>query len=151
MPRLRPQAMRDMQNSVTLAQDIASQSVAEERAAWRARALPFWKDQQAPTVAKTAPALCRKQAYEWLAGLDRMIEILTGAGLSQFVLTDADRARLPAHELPCLVVAADQGPGGFAVLNWLMYEKKAQVLSVYDTSHRTWNDIQLALDACGLW
>lgn len=25
------------------------------------------------------------------------------------------------------------------------------MLSIYDMSHRTWNDMQLALDACGLW
>lgn len=74
-------------------------------------------DQEASPAAKTAPALFRKEAYQWPVGLNRMVEILTGSGLAQFVLTDDDKARVPTCELPCLVVAA-------AAWNWLMYEKK---------------------------
>eukprot|EP00974_Lingulodinium_polyedra_P084989 8226436-Lingulodinium_polyedra.AAC.1 len=100
----------------------------------------------------------------WLLCLDQQLLAVTGQGLVQFFLEGTDQLvthsvaalaqgfSLWATEVPqVIVLAADQGSGGWQAFHYLVYACHARCMMLNDPSHRGWNGLKKAMVDTGLW
>lgn len=97
--------------------------------AWRPRKLP------------------RRAALRWCLQIDQQIRVHTGLpGLSHFVSPSLDSlssgSAPDALDWPLLSIAADRGADGVAGLHFLQRHVRANIESMFDSSHDAWRDVQ---------
>ena len=86
----------------------------------------------------------------WLAATWQMIVIPTGYGWTMFqVPRDPAKWGNPLA-WPSATVTIDQGSDGWSACFFLA-SLYLNVVILFDMSHRTWNDVQLAIQDCGWW
>ena len=142
------QAMREVVTAATLAFDGGS---AADRAAacksWKEMALDFWRN--AGEGGATAPTLYRTKAFQWLVATGFQLMTATGRGWSSFLLAP-EIERPPPECWNSITVSIDQGSDGWSACQYLTHAS-AVIITLFDTSHRLWNDCQAALRSSGLW
>jgi hypothetical protein len=124
-----------------------------ERAAvqqsWQVFAEDFWNN-SVESVAKAPKKLERTKVWTWLVTTWTMLVIATGRGWDQFIQSGPVDLRAPAISWPSISVAIDQGGDGFSACQFMLF-MGVNLLLLSDTSHRVWNDCQLAIHDCNLW
>ena len=145
---LQRQACRDLITSATMAFQDTTDMQSQERAKviWRQLARQFWDKSVADS--KKGPnkqKLHGTKTYEWLCGIEHMLKISANASWMDFqVVHEALLAE--RMEAPCMSICIDQGGDGWSGSNWLLH-KQVMLMRLFDSSHRNWNDVRLALAA----
>ncbi len=122
----------------------------EARSSWKRMASEFWKSHAADDAEekgkKTKPTFYRTKAYEWLCATTHQLQIATGRSWEAFKVkrNEDGSSALPASSWPCCTVSVDQGGDGWSALHYLL-GNDYNVQVVFDWSHRSWNDVQLAI------
>ena len=100
--------------------------------------------------------LLRVAGFNYLLALDGQLQKTTGRGLSAFQcpesFVDAPVHSIelgPEKRVPTLSIAMDQGGGMFNSMFFCVYMLRLNCVVMADCSHRTWDDVKLAVAACG--
>eukprot|EP00959_Pyramimonas_sp_CCMP1952_P347958 7288586-Pyramimonas_sp.AAC.1 len=96
------------------------------------------------------PKQHRGKVWRWLTTTWHHLEVLTGAGWDRFQQPSALDQRRPPLEWPSITLSIDQGGDGWSGAHFLM-SWNANVLLLFDPSHRVWNDCTLAFRDNGLY
>lgn len=94
--------------------------------------------------------LNRTSAREWLLSTHNFLRQMTGVGLDFFHVTD-DMLRQPSLSWPSLGVCMDEGSDGVCAMHFLQRKAMTNIDVHYDDSHAMKNDLNAALQSCGLW
>lgn len=119
------------------------------RQTWQDFAEEFWvscadKEDKAPRK------LHRTKVWSWLVCTWTMLVAATGRGWDQFIQPEKLEDRGDPLLWPSLTLSIDQGGDGFSAAHFLFFSH-ANLILVSDTSHRTWNDCQLAIHDVKMW
>jgi hypothetical protein len=113
---------------------------------WKQVAKEFWQDTaDIDSKARTKqPKLHRIKVYEWLCATTHMLLIASGKTWDSFRTTPEEQLTKDAAVWPCATVCVDQGGDGWSALHFLA-SWSCNLIILSDTSHRTWNDVSLAI------
>ena len=144
-----PQVGLDYMGEASLAILDGEPDVLEDRKRAWTRSSEAWTEGGA---AKPDIKRQRTKAYQWLRGVDNIITMYTGEGLSQYILHN-DLAKRPENPMdwPWLGVSLDRGPDSWAAKQYMKYFLKANVEEFPDQSHDNWNDVRASLREVGVW
>ena len=92
--------------------------------------------------------LNRSAAFAWCKGLDWQLQTMVGKGLSRYAQQDGDVRRV--EQRPFLSVCLDKGSDGWCATWFLVNECKLRMMPFWDPFHGPWNDVNTAMDECGL-
>jgi hypothetical protein len=145
--------MADLETNAT--QPLEEQSKAQiqmEKASYKRKARE-WLVQQAGAVSSSAPAKkkFRKSSYRLMLACQHMLEACTGQGWQRFIPPASLDTWGPPANWPSITLTIDQGSDGWCMAHFLLYQKKANLLLLCDSSHRVWNDCTNALKKCKVW
>ena len=120
------------------------------QANWRETAADFWRSLGTDSPPKPFKKLHRMKTLRWLAATWWQLVVATGSGWLQFAL-DRDIAK-NGNPLTwkSLTLTIDQGSDGWSAAHFLC-ARYLNVVVMFDQSHRTWNDTQLAISDCSWW
>lgn len=90
----------------------------------------------------------RMAAFDWLLAVDWQLQCCLGRGLSEFLPSAS--AHLPLHRRPMLCLSLDKGSDGFSAVWFLIYQKAARVVPVFDPFHSPWRELDGVMKECGL-
>jgi len=96
----------------------------------------------------------RLKAYAWLVQSEKMLRASCGfSGWDHFQVVQPGATSLPPDPLswPMCCISIDQGTDGWCAANFLQYSMRCNVVVLKDPAHRTWNDVQLAMQDARLW
>ena len=125
-----------------------------EKEAWRQRALAWLGDaidEEQPAEQKHH----RLPAQHLLLSLDHALQQGVDRRISDF--REPPQAEVPAEagrrgqRRATLTLAMDQCSVNWCMLWFLIYQLKCHILYIVDHSHRLWNDVKVAIAACGWW
>lgn len=91
--------------------------------------------------------LKRVAIFWWVLALDNALQGI--GGLAKWLLEETEEGRLAnSLEGPLLVISFDQGPDGWAAVNWLE-QHYFNIDNIPDPSHGVYDDGRLASRGCG--
>ena len=120
------------------------------RETWRDWAEQFWIGLADDEKEVKIPELHRTKVWHWLVLTWSQLVVATGFGWTQFQQPMDREERGPPLQWPTVTVSIDQGGDGWSACQFLLSQCICLIL-LCDTSHRTWNDYQLALHDSGYW
>ena len=144
--------MRDLVTSATLAfqyDDSNAQKEQQlEKTSWRELARNYWKATAADSSDKSTHKrqFHRTKSYEWIVATSHMLMIAMGKTWLFF----KPAAGASPESWPCATVTVDQGSDGWSAAWFLQMAMGVNMMLMFDWSHRTWNDVSLAISDCGL-
>ena len=142
------QVQRDVMLEITEALDKAdAQAIEAEQAAWRRDATRYWVEAAHGSRLEHAKRKkrFRVKAYQWLLATEKILQVCTGSGWSQFQVHQDPSQRGPAASWPTCSISLNQGTDGRAAMGYLEWHQNVCALTIKDLSHRLWNDCWLSI------